>query len=74
MNKTPASFFQSCRGLSQGDPLSVYLFVLAMEGNNKLLKSAKEENFVLGFELSGTGGAVSIFYLQMTLLSFVMPI
>ena len=42
VNGTPSGFFQSSRGLKQGDLLSPYLFVLAMEALSCLLGRARE--------------------------------
>ena len=52
----PMGFFQSSRDLRQGDPLSPFLFVIAMEALSCLLKKAKVGNFLLGWRVSGRSG------------------
>ena len=56
MNGTPLGFFQNSRGLRQGDSLSLYLFVLAMEALSCLLGRAREDGFLTGFKVNGRGG------------------
>ncbi|GJR98826.1 RNA-directed DNA polymerase, eukaryota, reverse transcriptase zinc-binding domain protein [Tanacetum coccineum] len=41
VNGSPASEFDICRGLRQGDPLSPFLFILAMEGLHMLTHKAE---------------------------------
>ncbi|RVW34516.1 hypothetical protein CK203_115335 [Vitis vinifera] len=53
INGTSSGFFQSSRGLRQGDPLSPYLFVIVMEALSCLLKRAKEGGFLPRWQLSG---------------------
>ena len=57
INGIPSGFFQSSRGLRQGDLLSPYLFVIVMQALNCLLKKAREEGFFPGWQISGRGGA-----------------
>ena len=55
-NGTPFSFFQSSRGLRQGDSLSPYLFVIVMVALSCLLKRAKEGGFLSRWRFNGRGG------------------
>ena len=53
INGSPAGFFRSSRGLRQGDPLSSYLFLFAMEALSQLLSSVRNEGFISSFKVGG---------------------
>ncbi|RVW82108.1 Transposon TX1 uncharacterized 149 kDa protein [Vitis vinifera] len=53
INGCPTGFFRSSRGLRQGDPLSPYLFLFAMEALSQLLSRARNEGFFSGFKVGG---------------------
>ena len=52
INGAPAGFFPSQKGLRQGDPLSAFLFIIAMEGLNDMLKRAQTNNWIRGFKVN----------------------
>lgn len=55
-NGIPLGFFQSSNALRQGDPLFLYLFVVAMKALNYVVKRAKEGEYLIGVRVRGKGG------------------
>ena len=55
-NGSPAGFFQSSRGLRQGDPISPYLVVIGMEVLSLLIHHAVDGNFLYGSRVAISGG------------------
>ncbi|RVW37057.1 Translation initiation factor IF-2, chloroplastic [Vitis vinifera] len=53
INGTPTGFFQSSRGLRQGNPFSPYLFVIAVEVFSVFIKRAVEGDFLSGCRVKG---------------------
>ena len=56
VNGSPAGFFQSSRGLRQGDPLSSYLFVVVMEAFSCMLNRAVSGGFLSPCSVRGRRG------------------
>ena len=52
----PIGFFNSSRGLRQGDPISPYLFVIGMEVLNCLIKRAISGGYLTGCRVKRRGG------------------
>lgn len=62
INRSPLGFFSPQRGLRQGDPLSSFLFILAMEGPSRMLDKAKQLQRIKGFDI-GRDRATNISHL-----------
>lgn len=67
VNDSPTCFFKSQRSLRQGDPLSDFLFILAMKGLNNMIKTTNVNGWLRGFEVARAGGEPGTSSMQMTL-------
>ena len=56
INGNPAGFFNSSRGLRQGDPMSSYLFVTSMEVFSILVDKATSGDSLSSFNLVNIDG------------------
>jgi hypothetical protein len=63
VNGSPTDEFHLQRGLRQGDPLSPFLFLLAAEGLNVLMKAMVENNLFSGYAV-GMVNQVVVSHLQ----------
>uniref|UniRef100_A0A2N9FC99 Reverse transcriptase domain-containing protein n=1 Tax=Fagus sylvatica TaxID=28930 RepID=A0A2N9FC99_FAGSY len=55
VNGSPTGFFDSSRGLRQGDPLSPLLFLMIVEVLSRMLRNAVERGFIKGFQVGRDG-------------------
>lgn len=62
VNGSPTTPFKMGRGLRQGDPISPFLFVLATEAFNQMMKIVIDKGFVKGLKVGS--GEVNISHLQ----------
>lgn len=55
--------FNILKGVRQGDPLSHFIFIIAMEGLNEAMKLAVEKDIFKGIQVPGDGPIIShLFY------------
>ncbi len=52
MNGSPCGFFQSLRGIQQGDLLSPMLFIIIMEALSRMIENAIGAGMLSGFAVS----------------------
>ena len=62
VNGEPTGDIKPSRGICQGDLLSPYLYLLCLEGINRLLQRAASEDSIRGFSLCRSGPRVSHLY------------
>lgn len=58
VNGSPKGFFKGSRGLRQGDTLSPYLFIMAMDLLGRMISKAEEVGLPAGFSLSESGPSI----------------
>lgn len=62
-NESPTSKFSITKGGRQEDPLSPFLFIIAMEGPNAAMKLVVEKDIYRSIKMSGDGLLIShLFY------------
>lgn len=65
INEGLEGVFNAHRGIRQGDPLSLFLFLLAIEGLNNMFKIAQVSGWIQGFEVArNSDSSLEITYLQ----------
>jgi len=71
MNGSPTTEFPLKRGLRQGDPLSPFLFLLAVEGLNVLMKAVVDSNLFIGYRF-GLHNELFVSHLQFADVTLLM--
>ena len=68
INGLPSPFFSSCRGIRQGFPLSLYIFILDIEGLSLLSRNAKESKTIAVVCFAGTINLTHLIFVDDVLL------
>ena len=69
LNGEILDFFEPSRGLSQGDPLSPYLFLFLAEGLSRALEAECAAGKITPLKVARGSPGISIFYSQMIAFS-----
>ena len=56
VNRSPTNFFGNFKGLRQGDPLSLLLFLIIMEVFSRMVKRMEMAGLLNGFKADGRRG------------------
>ncbi|XP_023733277.1 uncharacterized protein LOC111881111 [Lactuca sativa] len=68
VNGSPTKEFSLEKGVMQGDPLSIFLFIIAMEGLNIAMKSTCDKGIFQGLKIPKSNNMVShLFYADIAL-------
>ncbi|XP_068319700.1 uncharacterized mitochondrial protein AtMg01250-like [Pyrus communis] len=62
VNENPTGYIMPKRGLRQGDPLSLYLFLLCIEGFSMLIKNGLERDALHRYKVTPTGLPILHFF------------
>lgn len=65
INGFPTKYFQTSRGIRQGDPLSPYLFILCADVFSNLIINAKNSNSFKGISIARWAPKITHPFLQM---------
>ena len=63
INGTPCGFFESSRGIRQGDSLSPILFIIVMYAFSKMLDKAVRDRLMSGIRLGPTRNSLQVIHL-----------
>ena len=63
INGTPCGFFESSRGIRQGDPLPLLLFVIVMNAFSKMLDKVVRDGLMSGIKVGPIGNSLQVTHL-----------
>jgi len=73
INGSPMKEFKPRKGLRQGDPLTLFLFLIVAEGLTGLVREAKSSNLLQGVVVGGNGVHVDLLQFANDMIIFCQP-